>query len=195
MKNRTVVIDPPWKLSPCNPKNSRHGGSAFRLNSIPKQLPYSTMTDKEIENFNIDDFAAAECNLFLWTTNSKLPVAFRIMEKWGFHYANLLVWNKLDGLNHNGVHATLEFVLYGYRGKNGLDYTKPLEAYFQAKRIKHSQKPDKFYSMIAKVTEPPRIDIFARKQHYGFEAWGNQVETQMEVPLFILSELPSRKEK
>lgn len=57
------------------------------------------------------------------------------------------------------------------------------EAYFKAKRRKHSEKPDVFYANILKVTNAPRIDIFARKRHYGFDAWGNEVEKQQQIPL------------
>lgn len=178
MKYKTVVIDPPWQLAMCNPKNCTHG-------SIAEKLPYEAMTDAEVINFPINDFADEECDLFLWTTKAKIHVAFHILETWGFKYANFFVWNKLDGLNNNGVHTTLEFVVYGYRGRNGLDFRKPIEAYFQEKRKKHSQKPNIFYSRIAKVTEAPRIDIFARRRHYGFDAWGNQVEKQVELPLLV----------
>lgn len=188
MKYRTIVIDPPWTLNCCNPKNYTHGG-------IPKDLPYETMSDLEIEQFDINQFADSECNLFLWTTKAKIHTAFHILEKWGFRYANFLVWNKLDGLNHNGVHTTLEFVLYAYKGRNGLDYKKPIEAYFEEKRKKHSQKPNSFYAAISNVTEAPRIDIFARKRHYGFDSWGNQVETQVEVPIFTLCSEVKKEEK
>lgn len=187
MKYKTIVIDPPWKLSNINPKNSKHGGSPFLCDSISKKLPYRTMSDKEIMAFPINDFAAAECDLFLWTTNGKLKTALKTLDCWGFNYSSILVWNKRDGLNHQGIHYTLEFVIYAYRGRKGLNYCKPIEAYFEAKRIKHSQKPDKFYSNIAKVTNEPRIDIFARKRHFGFDAWGDQVETQVEVPLMLSS--------
>jgi N6-adenosine-specific RNA methylase IME4 len=181
MKYKTVVIDPPWKLTPKN-LNTKNGGRLL------KKLPYKTMSDEEITNFNINDFADKECNLFLWCTNSKIPAAIKILEKWGFRYSTFMVWNKNDGICHNGFHYTLEFVIYGYRGykcQNGIDYTKPLNPYFEAKRYKHSEKPSLFYAMLSKVTPAPRIDIFARKRHYGFDAYGDQVETQMQVPLLL----------
>ena len=177
LKYRTIVIDPPWKLSLCNPKNCRHGG-------IAKELPYKTMTDEEIGDFDMQQFVEVQCDLFLWTTKAKIHSAFHIMEKWGFHYANFFVWNKLDGLNNNGVHSILEFVLYGYKGRNGLNYKKPIDAYFAEKRKRHSQKPDLFYSTILKVTGSPRIDIFARKRHFGFDAWGDEVDnSQVTLPM------------
>lgn len=143
------------------------------------------MTDEEIINFPIDSYADDECDLFLWTTNGKLKTALKILENWNFRYSSLLVWNKGDGLNHQGLHYTLEFVLYAYRKRKGLNYYKPLETYFKAKRLRHSQKPDLFYALIRERTQSPRIDIFARKRHYGFDAYGDQVKTQIEVPLLI----------
>lgn len=180
MKYKTVVVDPPWNLSKCNT-------NVFSHSQIDKDLPYQTMKDEEIENFNINQFADVECDLFLWTTKAKIHTAFHVLEKWGFRYANFLVWNKLDGLNFNGVHNILEFVLYGYRGRIGLDYSRPIDAYFAEKRKKHSQKPDVFYARIAEVTSVPRVDLFARKRHFGFDVWGNQVEAHIEYPLLLAS--------
>ena len=176
MKYKTIVIDPPWNIACMNPDLCRN-------KDISKKMPYKTMKDEEIMAFPINDFADEECNLFLWTTPSKIHTAFHILEAWGFRYANFLVWNKLDGLSHNGVHNSLEFVLYAYKGRNGLDYTKPIDSYLQAKRIKHSQKPNLFYSKLLKVTPEPRIDIFARRRHLGFDAYGDQVEKAMDYCL------------
>jgi N6-adenosine-specific RNA methylase IME4 len=180
-KYRTIVVDPPWKLNKFNPKLTR------KYQKSNPELPYNTMTDREIMDFPIDNFADEQCDLFLWTTKAKLHTAFHVIEAWNFHYANILVWNKISGLCHNGIHATVEFLLYAYRGKNGLDYKKPLCALFTEKNKKHSQKPEKIYGLLREHTNAPRIDIFARKHHIGFDAWGNQVESQIQVPLMIVS--------
>ena len=180
MKYKTIVIDPPWKLCLKN-INTANGGR------IGKILPYKTMSDKEIMNFDIEQFADEQCNLFMWTTNTKIPAAFEILKHWGFHYSTCMVWNKNDGICHNGFHYVLEYCLYAYRGykcENGMDYTKPIKPYFEAKRYKHSEKPSVFYAILSKVTPEPRIDVFARKRHFGFDAYGDQVEKEMEYPLF-----------
>ena len=54
---RTVVIDPPWKVQNgfTNEKFVRYG----------RALPYETMTDEEILQFPINDFADRECDLFM----------------------------------------------------------------------------------------------------------------------------------
>lgn len=141
------------------------------------------MSDDKLYNFNIHQFTADECDLFLWTTKGKLHLAFHLLQAWGFKFGNVLVWNKRSGLCSNGFHNTVEFVLYGYKGKSNVSFTKPLDVYFEAKRTKHSEKPKLFYSMLIERTLEPRIDIFARKRHYGFDAYGDQVEPQIQVPL------------
>ena len=52
---------------------------------------------------------------------------------------------------------------------------------FTEKRGKHSRKPDVFYEILAQNTQAPRIDIFAREEHSGFDAWGNEVERDIEL--------------
>lgn len=186
MKYKTIVIDPPWHINTSSP--------AFCDGGILKEdLPYETMTDNALFNFNIQQFTDDECDLFIWTTKGKLHTALHILQTWGFHYSNIMIWNKKDGLCNNGFHNTCEFVIHGYKGKSGINYTKPIEVYFEAKRLRHSQKPDLFYSLLRERTREPRIDIFARKRHYGFDAYGNQVEQTIEQP--ILQFATTEKEK
>lgn len=178
MKYKTIVIDPPWDLPLCNPEYSIQGPTKTAL-------PYKVMSDNALYNFNINKFADKECDLFLWTTKSKLHLSFHLLKAWGFKFNNLIAWNKNDGVCSNGFHNILEFVMYAYRGKSGVDFTNPLKTYFSAKRLKHSQKPDSFYAMLRTRTKEPRIDIFARKRHFGFDSWGDQVETELQIPLTV----------
>jgi N6-adenosine-specific RNA methylase IME4 len=188
MKYKTVVIDPPWDVG-------LTGGALLNTKyyRCGKPLPYKRMSDEEILNFPINDFADSQCSLFLWTTHSKLPVALKILEKWGFKYHVTLVWYKQTGIGINGFYRDTEFILFGYRGKFSIDvgegnYIKTLIA---EKATTHSRKPDRFYAMLVKRTQKPRIDIFARKRHFGFDAYGDQVESQIEIPLLEASNVSS----
>lgn len=182
-KYKTIVIDPPWNISLCqNVLNTK----------VAEKLSYNTMSDNEILNFPINNFADNDCDLFLWTTKGKLPFAFDILKKWKFKYKNILVWNKGHGLCVNGFNNVLEFALIGTKGKSNISFTNPLKMYIQEghynpKKNPHSKKPDKFYAALIKSTKEPRIDIFARKRHYGFDAYGDQVEKEIEVPLMLAS--------
>ena len=170
MKYKTIVIDPPWKIN-CNLKDTKY----YRCG---KPMPYKLMTDKEIESFPIDDFADKEYDLFMWVTLTKLPIALKIMEKWGFKYHIILVWDKTNGIGLNGFHRKTELVIYGYRGKMGINRGKGkyIPTLFVEKLTTHSTKPNLFYELIKQRTLEPRIDIFARKRHNGFNAYGDEVD-------------------
>ena len=64
-KYQTIVIDPPWTVYN-NLKNLKY----YRTG---KKMPYPLMSDDEIKNFPINDFADERCDLFLWTITSKIP--------------------------------------------------------------------------------------------------------------------------
>jgi len=186
LKYKTIVMDFPWKLTD-------HGTDNFMKGKINHNLPYGQMTDDEILNFNINDFAEYQCDLFLWTTHKKLPLTFKILERWGFKYYCIITWFKNSGLTVNGFFMNSEIVVYGYRGK----FTIPrrgeaIPIVFKANTRGHSIKPDEFYELIKPKTREPRIDIFARKRHDGFEAWGDQVENEIQLTLKAMSELGDR---
>lgn len=180
-KYRTIVMDPPWNVK-CNLTD-------VKFYRTGKKLPYQVMSDDEILHFPINDFADLECDLFLWTTHTKLPLALKLLQEWGFKYHALLIWDKLSGVCINGFYRNTEIVVYGFRGKQGVDVGEGsyIPTLFASKAVGHSRKPDKFYSLIKERTKEPRIDIFARKRHYGFDAYGDQVEKEIEVPLMLAS--------
>ena len=77
--------------------------------------------------------------------------------------------------------------MFGYKGKFSIDDTEGnyIPTLFTAKSKGHSIKPHIFYKWLNKRTQEPRIDIFARKKHYGFDAWGDQVDNKQ---TFLLQE-------
>ena len=167
-KYRTIVIDVPWKIS-CNLKDTKY----YRCG---KKFPYELMSDEDIMKFPIEDFANIDCDLFMWVVQSKLPIAVKIIKKWGFKYHCCLTWDKTNGIGLNGFHRKTELVLYGYKGKMGIDRGKGkyIPTLFKEKLTTHSTKPNIFYELIRIRTQEPRIDIFNRRQIYGFDGWGNE---------------------
>ena len=47
----------------------------------------------------------------------------------------------------------------------------------------HSTKPEFFQDMIEKVTEEPRLELFARRKRDGWDVWGNEVESDIRINL------------
>lgn len=174
MKYKTIVIDPPWKVD------------FIKLKRRPNQIkmPYKTMSKKELEEFKINDFADESCDLFVWTTHTWLPYTFELIKKWGFKYHCLLVWDKGNGLSLFGFTRKTEFIVYCYKGKIGVNQKgKFIPTLFNSKQTKHSEKPRAFYQLIRYNTQKPRIDVFARERHDGFDSWGNEVKLGLQKVL------------
>ena len=177
MKYKTIVIDPPWDIS--------NGYKMSEGTPLKDKIPYDTMSIDEIKQFPINDYSDKECDLFLWVTHSTLPKAFEILDVWGFKYHCLITWDKEQGLTMYGFHRRTEYVIYAYRGKMGVNQIgKSFPTLIRERKTKHSAKPDSFYNLVVKLTREPRIDIFARKKHFGFDSFGNQAENPTNLEVF-----------
>jgi N6-adenosine-specific RNA methylase IME4 len=90
-----------------------------------------------------------------------------------------MVWEKTYGRSSGmplfGFRWNAEFILVGYKIKPDLWPKRPLiPVVFSAENIRHSEKPDRFYEMVAVLGEP-RIDLFARRKRQGWDVWGDEV--------------------
>ena len=172
MKYKTIVADPPWQYK--NRKTGRdmkHGAEA----------KYKTLSLREICSLPIQDIADKNCVLFLWATTPLLPEAFHVMQEWGFKYKTAIYWRKimLMGMGF-WFRGQVELCLLGIRGK-----VKAFRAqkcnFIQCKAGKHSQKPKEFFDLIEPYTPKPRIELFAREKRKGWNAWGNEVESDTSI--------------
>jgi N6-adenosine-specific RNA methylase IME4 len=166
-KYGTIVIDPPWPIEKIE-RDVRPNQVAF---------DYPIMSEQELAAFPVADMAADDCHLFCWTTQKSLPVAFRLLDAWGFRYVFTMVWHKPGGFQPIGLaQYNGEFVLYGRRGSPAFAETKAFPCVFCAERREHSRKPDEFYEMIKRVTFDGRIDVFSRELRDGFDQFGNETD-------------------
>jgi len=115
---KCLVVDPPWD-------QGKTGLRSVRPNQ-GTELPYPTMTYKEIAAIPISDWASSDSFLWIWATNSRsrssgkpiLVQAFELMEHWGFRYYTTISWDKRTGPCPFGPYQiTTEHCLFGYRGK------------------------------------------------------------------------------
>jgi N6-adenosine-specific RNA methylase IME4 len=164
-KYRTLVIDPPWPMD----KILRE----VRPNQ-QKSLDYPTLTLDQIKALDIGKLAFDEgAHVYLWTTMRFLPAAFDLFEAWNIAYECELVWAKNVGFTPYSFMYDHESVLFGRIGN--LDLLKKGErTVFQAKVREHSRKPAEFYDLVRRVSPEPRLDMFSREPHEGFEQWGNE---------------------
>ncbi len=156
-----IVIDPPWPMQKIE-RDERPNQSQF---------DYPTMTEAELEKLAIP--SAPDCHVWLWTTHKFLPMAFRLLEKWGVSYIFCLTWHKPGGFQPiNLPQYNSEFCLYARKGAPTFIDTKAFNTCFQAPRGAHSEKPGQFYELVKRVTAGRRLDMFSRRAIDGFDGWG-----------------------
>jgi N6-adenosine-specific RNA methylase IME4 len=168
-KYNLIVVDPPWNI-----KKLTH-----KTRSTQITMDYPTLSIEDIKLLPIQNISAEYCFLFLWTTQKYLDISKEILEFWGFNLLLTMVWEKTYGKSAGmplfGFRWNAEFIRVGYTQKPKLWPKRPLiPAVFQAENIRHSQKPDVFYDMIAPLGNM-RIDLFARKTRQDWDVWGNEV--------------------
>lgn len=143
------------------------------------------MSLEEIKDLPISNIADDNSWCFLWTTQKYLWESKSILEKWGFNHLLTMVWEKTygksAGMSLYGFRWNGEFILVGTKGKKIMfPKTKLIPAVFSAENIRHSQKPAIFYKMIESLGET-RIDLFAREKKVGWDVWGNEVESDIDL--------------
>ena len=168
-KYRVIYADPPWPV----------GSITMDKWKSPIEDKYPTMSIEDIGNLPINELAADECSLFLWTTHTFLPDALRLIEEWGFKYFCCITWDKGNGWTQNGFHKRTEFLLYAYKGGINIDqYGQAIPTIITEPSTQHSKKPDTIRELIKNKTPEPRLEMFARGNYEGWLCWGNEVNNE-----------------
>ena len=181
-----IVADPPW--------NQKAGSALFGVGEGWKRqasvgpttdLPYGTMTVEEICALSVP--SADNAALYLWTTNAYLPAAYEVAQAWGFKPSTMLVWakNPMGGGLGGAFGITTEFCLYARKGspverKHTGTWFNWKRHYINGKPA-HSAKPDGFYDLVQQVNDGPYLELFARRRRLGWDAWGNEVDSDLEI--------------
>jgi len=158
-----LVIDPPWPME----KISRE--------VRPRQFgfDYPTMDEAELADFPVPELAEADCHLYCWVTQKFLPMGLRLVAHWGFEYQCLLTWVKNVGFTPFSWMYSTEHVIFARKGSLDL-LARGRRLDFRADVREHSRKPEEFYELVRAVSPGPRLDIFSRGLHEGFEQYGKE---------------------
>lgn len=183
-KYQIIYADPPWSYQDkgCSGNAENH---------------YKTMPFYEIAKLNVKDICAADCILFLWTTYPMLKEALDLMVAWGFQYKSIgFQWIKLNKTSGKQYMFLKQKYFYGL-GRWTRGNTEPclIATKGKPKRIsasvhqiieapvsRHSAKPKETRDKIIElVGDLPRIELFARQKTEGWDVWGNEVESDIEL--------------
>ena len=177
-KYQIIYADPPWSY--------QNGG-------VPQggvDAQYKTMSLSEIKALPIADISDTPSVLLLWATFPQLQEALEVMRAWGFQYKTLgFSWLKTnkDGSPFFGIgyyaKSNQEVCLLGVRGKaHSLVKSNSVSSFVSTGRTKHSEKPSIFREKILQLFgDLPRIELFARQKTEGWDVWGNEVESDVEL--------------
>jgi N6-adenosine-specific RNA methylase IME4 len=180
-KYNIIYADPAWKYWMGGNKNqSKH---------------YGCMTIEEISNLEISKISDDNCILFLWVTFPILDLAFKVIQDWGFKYSTCgFVWVKTNksfskdqssffpedsfksfwGLGY-WTRSNVELCLIAKKGKIERKSRSVHQLIYEPVR-EHSRKPDCTRDKIIELCgDLPRIELFARQKHKGWDAWGNEI--------------------
>ncbi len=174
-KYECIVIDPPWFYKLRN-KDKTHRN----------KIPYPPMKTEEIIDLPIPSLCEEKgAILWLWTTNNHMPEACTCLQAWGFTLKTILTWEKVTksgksriGTGHWLRNAT-ESCLLSTRGKvQSFSHRKKLtnqSTILHAQRREHSRKPEEFYQLVEHLCDGSKLELFARQERHGWDAWGNEI--------------------
>ena len=169
-KYQIIYADPPW--------NEAGGGKIKR----GADRHYSLMKTRDIVTLPVEEIAAKNAHLYLWTTNNFLPDALTVMKMWGFDYKTIITWVKdRIGLGQY-FRGQTEHCLFGVRGM--LPYKivngkrQQGRTAFHSPKGQHFAKPFVMRQIIEIVSDRDgfnKIELFAREKVSGWDVWGLEV--------------------
>lgn len=180
-----LVVDPPWSYGSDTGRTRTAEHHYKTIGNGGKEINRKTGAGIEgiIATTPVIELAARDAHLYLWTTNPKLPFAFACLDAWGFEYKTMLTWvkTKRDGSVHGGgmgwfFRGATEHVLFAVKGKKGIPSGLRRPNAVLAETGGHSEKPVEFYDLLRGIYPDGErmIDVYARKPHPRFDAWGDQ---------------------
>lgn len=185
-KYQIIYADPPWFYNKRNlfGKDGKRNNFAWGATNH-----YPVMKTKDICALSISNFADENCILFLWATFPRLVDAIEVIKSWGFEYKTVgFVWVKtmkngqvrMDGLG-NYTMSNAEVCLIATKGKVHRENTG-VKQIVLSQKSKHSEKPAEVRDRIVKLMgNIPRIELFARQKIEGWDVWGNEVKSDIEL--------------
>lgn len=187
MKYRTIVADPPWPYDTRDAMQSATKLDGTRPATVGRpSSEYAYMPLADIKLLDVAGWSEPDAHLYLWTTNAFMVEAHQVAAAWGFRPKTILTWVKMKEDGEPSMKAgywfrgATEHVVFCVRGRLPGNATLPTA--FLWPRAGHSEKPAAFYDMVESMSPGPYLDVFARKQRFGWDAWGSEVYTPEGLP-------------
>jgi len=175
MKYQIIYADPPWKYGSRGARSGRY-----------KELPYKTMTIKELCAIPVNEIIDDNAALFMWVTSPFLYDSQEVMKAWGFKYVRVdSVWAKAyeSGARRGVVSpwgmTDAEFILMGVKGSMCSNQESKSNQFtvVNAPVEGHSVKPKVFRTRIERrFGSLSKLEMFARREVKGWDCIGNDID-------------------
>lgn len=188
MKYKIIYADPAWSYDK-------------KIGQGVADEVYDTMDLQDIKDLPIQEISDDDCFLFIWVTFPMLREGLEVIEAWGFEYKTLAFsWIKTNkrqnqsqlsflpidtidsffGIGHY-TKSNCEVCLLGKKGKPKV-VDNSVSSVLIAPLRGHSRKPDETRDRIVQLCgDLPRVELFARQNKDGWDAWGNQVKNSITI--------------
>lgn len=180
-KYQIIYADPPWSYY----NDATVGPDCTTVRGM-RRPPYPVMSSLQIANLPINNIVHENCILFIWTTDYHLEKCLKVINNWGFTYKTIgFAWDK--GVNFMGAYTLksgIELCLLATRGRDIHKLVKRhnVPSLIKKNRTSHSEKPNEVRDRIVQLMgDLPRIELFARQKVEGWDCWGNEVESDIEL--------------
>jgi len=177
-KYQIIYSDPPWSYRD-RMINKRTG----KLSAATDHYP--TMSQDELKALNVNEIADPDgCLIFMWTSSPHVAEAIDLMEHWGFTYITIgFIWDKQRLNPGYYTMSQCEVCLIGKIKKIPQPRgARNIRQLVSIKSTRHSQKPGEVRDRIAKMFPTQnKLEMFARKKYKGWNAWGNEVKSQVKI--------------
>ena len=180
-KYQIIYADPPWQYKVWSRKS----------NSRSAESHYRTMNIEDIINLKgfINEISDENCILFIWVTYPCLKEGLKVIEQWGFQYKTCgFTWVKKNKKSNSWfwgmgywTRANSELCLIATKGKVKR-ISKKVHQIIDTPIEQHSRKPaivrDKIIELVGDLS---KIELFAREKVPGWDAWGNEIESDIRM--------------
>lgn len=178
-KYSVIYADPPWQYKVYSKKGM--GRSA--------ESHYPTMSIEDIKALPVANLADKDCALFLWVTFPCLLEGFEVIKAWGFSYKTVaFVWVKQNkkadtlfwGMGY-WTRSNVEICLLATKGRPKRVHAG-IHQVIVSHIEEHSKKPVEVQKRIIQLMgDVPRLELFARRKAEGFDVWGNEVDSDIDM--------------
>lgn len=177
-KYKIIYADPAWSYKDKALAGNRGAGCKYNVMSI-----------EDIKNLPVGGIADKDCVLFMWVTMPKLNECFEVIKQWGFAYKTVaFTWIKLNknkptpfmGMGR-WTRANAEVCLLATKGKP-IRISAGIHSVVMTPIEQHSKKPDEVRKRIVELMgDIPRVELFARQKVDGWDSWGNEIESDINL--------------